>query len=401
MKVAVLLARYGISGVPLAQGRLAQTLSEAGHDVDFLVGCVNHGHQAPKLPGVEVQVLGKERVLGLIPPLVRYFQETDVDIVFSAEDHLNAVTLLAAIISNSSAKFSCSSRVTPYDTYSNIPFTKGWFLKLLMRGVMHRADALTCVSKDMVDQYRDVLNSTVHTHAYNIVRDSRASARIAEPLEDGWVEETEGPLLVAAGSLVPWKGFGTLISATAQVRKRRPVRLLILGEGPLRQDLEEQIEELGLSSTVELKGYVDNPLKYFNRADVFILSSRVEGLPNVLVEAMMCGCTPVSTDCPTGPREVLDDGRYGYLVPVGDEHAMAQAIERAIDEPISPESLQEAVRPFSQEEVLKRHFDLLDIEEPVISASLHALRDGPRQRSGEGPQERGLLDRGSKRSPPT
>ena len=136
---------------------------------------------------------------------------------------------------------------------------------------------------------------------------------------------------------------------------------MILGDGPLRSELEALIIELGLEDVVSLLGYVENPLKYFARADVFVLSSHVEGLPNVLVEAMMCGCTPVSTDCPTGPREVLHDGKYGYLVPVRDPVAMAIGIEKALDYPISKQLLADAVRPFEEGAVLARHFNVLSL----------------------------------------
>ena len=136
---------------------------------------------------------------------------------------------------------------------------------------------------------------------------------------------------------------------------------MILGDGPLRTELEALIVELDLSKVVSLLGYVENPLKYFARADVFVLSSHVEGLPNVLVEAMMCGCTPVSTDCPTGPREVLQNGKYGYLVPMRDPVAMAAGIVQALDHPIPRDILAEAVRPFEESAVLGRHFDILGI----------------------------------------
>jgi glycosyltransferase involved in cell wall biosynthesis len=138
--------------------------------------------------------------------------------------------------------------------------------------------------------------------------------------------------------------------------------LIILGDGPLRTELQNLIESFGLVDTIELLGYVENPLKYFARADVFILSSLVEGMPNVLVEAMMCGCTPVSTDCPTGPRELLQDGKYGYLVPMRDPTAMAAAIESALDHPIPKALLDEAVDPFEENRVIDRHFEVLGLQ---------------------------------------
>ena len=182
-----------------------------------------------------------------------------------------------------------------------------------------------------------------------------------EPLEHEWFLRKDCPVLVAAGRLAPWKGFVDLIHAMKELSQRRHARLLILGDGPQRAELEALIIELGLTDVVRLQGYVENPLKFFARADVFVLSSHVEGLPNVLVEAMMCGCTPVSTDCPTGPREVLQDGEYGYLVPMRDPVALAAGIEQALDSPIPRNHLADAVQPFEEGAVLKRHFEILGL----------------------------------------
>jgi len=137
--------------------------------------------------------------------------------------------------------------------------------------------------------------------------------------------------------------------------------LTILGGGPLKQELNELIKELSLEDVVKLQGYVTNPLKYFSNSNIFVLSSYVEGLPNVLVEAMMCGCTPVSTDCPTGPSEVLKGGLYGYLTPVGDIDSMASSIINALQKPISNNMLNKAVEPFSEIEVLKAHCKSLGV----------------------------------------
>jgi len=359
LRILVVTPRFAISGVPLAQIRFARALSRAGHEVDLVVGYVNDGHQMPNVDGVNVKVWGKNRVIKMIPALIKYFIEIKPDIVFSAEDHLNSIVLLAAILSRSRARISCSSRVTPFDTYSNVFLSKRWILKQFMRAVMPRANALTCVSKDMVDQYKNVFKSSRHVCVYNIVEDGQSKERMLEPVVEEWFDDKSEPVVVAAGSLAPWKGFSDLIFAIKELRKTRKARLIILGDGPLRADLDALIKRLGLDHAIKLLGFVDNPLKYFSRSDVFVLSSYVEGLPNVLVEAMMCGCPPVSTDCPTGPREVLMDGKYGYLVAVGDSRAIAAGIEKALENPISKELLRDAVKPFAEHEVLKRHFEVL------------------------------------------
>ena len=171
MKICVIAARYALSGVPLAQLRFARALAAMGHDVELIFGLINPGYNLPKIDGVSVRVLDKSRVIGMILPMMQYFKKRSPDVVFSAGDHLNVVVLLAAFMSGSKAKISCSSRVTPFDTYSNLPFTKRWILKFFMRAVMPRADALTCVSKDMVAQYRQVFQLPPHICIYNIICD--------------------------------------------------------------------------------------------------------------------------------------------------------------------------------------------------------------------------------------
>jgi glycosyltransferase involved in cell wall biosynthesis len=363
MKIWVMAARFALSGVPLAQVRFAQELAALGHQVELIFGLINPSYKQPEVPGVSVRVMEKSRVTGMLLPITAHFKRNRPDIVFSAGDHLNSVVLMAAVLSRSKSKISCSSRVTPFDTYSKTWFSKRWVLKQVMRVLMPRADALTCVSKDMVNQYNIVFNAPRHVCVYNIVDAALSINQMYEAVDDDdWIFENDAPLIIAAGMLEPWKGFSDLINAIALVLKTKRAKLLILGDGPLRGSLQALIDQLDVGHSVRLAGYVDNPIKYFRKANVFVLSSLVEGMPNVLVEAMMCGCTPVSTNCPTGPSELLRDGKYGYLVPVGDCVAIAEGICRALETPIPEDLLKEAVKPFAAKEVISRHFALLGMD---------------------------------------
>lgn len=363
MKISVITPVFSIAGVPLAQIRFARALAEKGHDVDLVIGHVHQDYKFPDCSGFKVIILDRCHVRSMVLPLIKYFRSSKTEIVFSAEDHLNAVVLLSSLLAGSKAKISGSSRVTPFDTYSNRFFSKRWILKLFVRSLMWRANALTCVSKDMVAQYQKVFKNPPHVCVYNIVDDSHSRRMIEHTVEHDWFLNKVGPVLVAAGRLAPWKGFDDLIRAMKLIPEHRRARLVILGGGPMKDELQSLINLLGLQESVCLMGYVENPLKYFARADVFVLSSHVEGLPNVLVEAMMCGCTPVATDCPTGPSEVLQGGKYGYLVPMRDPGAMAAGIEKALDNPISREKLVEAVRPFERDTVISHHFEILGVPE--------------------------------------
>lgn len=146
------------------------------------------------------------------------------------------------------------------------------------------------------------------------------------PLEHPWLGEGKPPVILGVGRLTPQKDFSTLIHAFAQVRTVRDCRLVILGEGELRAELEQLVASLGVQDSVQLPGFADNPFAWMSRVRLFVLSSRWEGLPNVLIQAMACGAAVVSTDCPSGPDEILEGGKWGKLVPVGDVEALAEAL---------------------------------------------------------------------------
>lgn len=361
MKVTFFTARYSHSGVPLAQIRLANLFLERGYEIDFIVGYIPEGLALPKLEGINTIIFKQPRVFKMLGTIINYLRKNKPDIIISAEDHLNIVVLLSAIITRSKAKISVSSRVTPFDTYSNKIFTKRWFLKYFMMAVQSRATALVCVSKDMIKQYQEIFNTTRHQCIYNVVKDRHSQNRIDESIDEPWLVNKTSPVIVTAGRLAPEKGYLDLILAVKELSKRRDIRLIMLGDGEMRDTIESLIEKEDLSSIVKLVGFQSNPLKYYKNADVFVLSSYLEGLPNVLVEAMMCGCTPVSTDCPTGPREVLQNEQYGYLVPMHNPIEMAKGIEKALDNPIAKETLQKGVLEFTEEKVFSRYTEALKL----------------------------------------
>lgn len=362
MKVYVITPLYSIAGVPLAQYRFADALSKTKNEVTLLIGHVTQGYYVPKNVNFKIKIFNKKKVRSLLIPLIIDIYKNKPDVIFSAEDHLNIIVIIASIITFSKVKISCSSRVTPFDTYSGKLFSKGWILKILMKLVMSRADVLSCVSRDMVLQYKSIFNNSRHVNIYNIVYDSNYISKMNETVEHPWLVNKEIPVVIAAGRLATWKGFDTLINATALLLKKRKFKLIILGEGELRNNYQSIIDYNDISDNVDLHGYVNNTFKYFANSDVFVLSSIVEGLPNVLVEAMLCGCTPVSTDCPTGPRELLQDGKYGYLIPTSNIEYMAKAIDYALDHPIEKEKLLEAVAEFKDEVVINKHFTSLKIK---------------------------------------
>ena len=162
-----------------------------------------------------------------------------------------------------------------------------------------------------------------------------------------WMSDDDPPIILSAGRLARVKDFPTLLRAFRQVSRNREVRLIILGEGSWRNRLGNMIRKMGLQEKVSLPGWVSNPYAFMSRASMFVLSSKFEGLGNVLIEALACGCPCVSTNCPAGPAEILDNGRFGPLVPVGNDSALAAAMERVLDSPPDKDALLARAQEFS------------------------------------------------------
>ena len=197
------------------------------------------------------------------------------------------------------------------------------------------------------------------TTIYNPVVTPRIRSQMALPPEHPWFSDNGPPVIVSAGRLATQKDHVTLIKAFARLAARRPCRLVIVGEGKLRRRLDRLIGRLGLSSRVSLPGWVDNPYSLMARAACFALSSRHEGLGRVLIEALACGCPCVSTDCPAGPAEILQSGNVGALVPVGDDAALAEAMERVLESPPRQGMLEERAAYFSSERAVAAYDQLI------------------------------------------
>jgi glycosyltransferase involved in cell wall biosynthesis len=179
------------------------------------------------------------------------------------------------------------------------------------------------------------------------------------PLHHPWFKPKESPVILAAGRLTRQKDFPTLIQAFALVRPNFAARLIILGEGRDRTILQDLIVRLSLQDWIDLPGFVTNPYAYMKQADLFVLSSRWEGSPNVLTEAMALGLPVVATDCQSGPREILQEGRLGPLVPVGDSKALSQAMLRVLQDPLPAHQLEEGVKKYRDVISAQRYLDIM------------------------------------------
>jgi glycosyltransferase involved in cell wall biosynthesis len=234
-------------------------------------------------------------------------------------------------------------------------------LRSLARRAYRRADALIATSQGVAEDLARILAPPQPPIVAipNPVPIAEIEEKARAPLAHPWLASGAPPILLAVGKLKRQKGYPTLIRAFARVRARRPVRLLILGEGEERRKLERLARELGVERDVALPGFAENPWAWMARASVLAHSSAWEGFSNVIAEALACGCPVVSTDCASGPSEILDHGAFGTLVPVADDRALAQALLESLEKPRDPARLRARAACFSVETAVDRYLDVL------------------------------------------
>jgi len=358
--------RFAIFAPTMARGgaergalSLAGGLARRGFEVDLVLASAEGPRLADVPPEVRVVDLGARRVLGSPARLARYLRRERPLALASVLDHANVAALWAARLARFPGRVVVIEQNTLSEAARHGKNGRDRLMPRLVRRFYPWADYVVCVSAGVTADLAQIVHlppEKVRVISNPIVdRDIPEKTRAA--VEEPWFGE-EVAVFVAAGRLRPQKDFRTLLLAFSTLRARRPARLVILGDGSERANLESLIEELFLTDDVSLPGAVDNPYAYIARAAAFVLSSRWEGLPTVLVEALSCGVPVIATDCPSGPREILAGGRYGALVPVGDPDALARAMEAALDGAIPPPPTQ-SWRPYAVDTVVEEYLPLL------------------------------------------
>lgn len=332
---------------------IANSLARRGHDVDLVAGELE-GEFVPMIDGVvdtvelglpDVPALG---ILSGVRKLATYLETQQPAVLFASRTHTNIAAILAGVLAAEDVHVA----VTEHSVFDRYQTRKDRVTGTLAAQLYRFADDVIAVSEGVAETVVDntALAPGEPTVLHNPVDVESIRSKADESTEHRWLDNPDVEPIVSVGRLKPVKDYATLMRAFASVTKSRPeTRLIIVGKGPERDSLEQLARDLGVADRVSLPGYRDNPYPYMQSSSVFVLSSTSEGLPTALIEALACGCTVVSTDCRYGPREILADGTYGRLTPVGEPAELATGIETALEKPTPAEQSRSRAEHFSTE----------------------------------------------------
>lgn len=367
---------YGLAGggVPRRNISLANALSAAGNRVALVV--LDAQGELRRLVAAGVEVVDVSSWKGRLPfvrrkrrhqfalaqkPLATYLRRARPDVLLSADNYAN----LAAVHAREIAGWDGTLLLSQRNHTSTYAAQKPALISAIHREYP-KADGVVAVSEGVAEDLRHLglPAGLIHT-IYNPIVEPGFFEAAAQPIDHPWFGG-DLPVVLGAGRIGPQKDFPTLLRAFAKMQDMGvEARLVILGEGKTPQarvDLQTLANELGISERVDIPGFVPTALPYIARADLFVLSSRWEGLPGVLIEALACGTPVVSTDCPSGPEEILQGGDYGPLVPMGDADALAAAMAHVLRNPPDSENLRKRGNAFTSEAAVRNYMELIAAE---------------------------------------
>lgn len=360
-RIAMFIPSMGGGGAERVFANLSRGFVERGYPVDLLL-VRRRGELLDELPpSVRVIELPSSRIITSCIPLKRYLEREEPAVLLSALDSANMVAIVARSLADVDTRLVVSVHNTLSLAASGAPSLRLRLLPFMAKYLYRRADAVVGVSRgvatDLVEKI-GIRPDRVRV-LYNPIVTEQMLSRQPEEFNESTRSYSDKPFILGIGRLTAQKNFSLLVRASADVLRREDMELVILGEGDRRQELEELITELNLERFVRLPGFVPEALSYLQRASLFVLSSDWEGLPTVLIEALSCGCPIVSTDCPSGPREILNDGEYGALVPPGDEPGLREAIRAALEREHDPARLRERARHFTVDRSVEAYLRVL------------------------------------------
>lgn len=362
MKIAFLLTGPKGGGAERAMINVANYLSRSSnHAVVMYLGTAE-GPLRDSIDGsVRVIDLGARRARSMLVPLVRQMRRERPEILVSAQMICDFIAFAARALTRWRPKMVISVQTDPLARAQGSVHGIQRYWPTVIRLFYRRAEMVTAISSGVASAVADLLNRPPESVPviYNPVISAGFDEKLREDPGHPWFSD-DVPVILSAGRLVRQKDFPTLLRAFAELVDRRPAHLIVLGEGVDRGSLEQLVVELGIADRVAILGFVANPYAWMKHARLFALSSRWEGFGNVLAEALACGTPAVATDCPSGPAEILADGAFGRLVPVGDAPALARAMEEALDAPVDHEGLIARGKQFDVERIGPQYQALIE-----------------------------------------
>jgi glycosyltransferase involved in cell wall biosynthesis len=323
-------------GVERVMSTLSKAMTERGIRVDLVVNSAGYSPMWEEIQGsVTIFDLNARRFLDRVPKLARYLKKHRPQCILSAHHITNELAILANILSGTRARVVVSEHTHLSTELCSLPPTslRRFGIPFLGKLLYRYSDGIVAVSEGVREDVERLFSIQPGKSCtiYNPVDAHRIRALSSEPVDHPWFQAgVNHPIILAIGRLEEQKDFLMLLNAFARIRLRHDAKLVILGEGSQRKALSARVQELGLVDDISLVGFVGNPYAYMRRAAVFALSSAWEGLPVTLIEALVLGIPIVSTDCTSGPNEILQGGEFGTLVPVGDDEAFANALTNAL-----------------------------------------------------------------------
>lgn len=355
--VAFFVPSLTVGGAERVTVTIANGLAEQGYNVDLVVPYCEGAFKEEVSSAVNLVDLNTPSIPGVgigaaLPALVTYFRTKAPSMIFSQMTYANDICLVAHGLSGSDAV----AVPTVHNTLGVQEAPKEQFVEWLATQLSDRADQFVAVSEGVAESIVEQVGvrpddvSVLH----NPIPVREVQIQSEETVNHRWVDNNEYEVILGVGRLEPQKNFRMFLEAFKRVHRSRPqTRAIIIGRGSKRDELEQLTRELGISEMVSLSGYVDNPYGYMASASALVMSSVHEGLPTVLIEALACGCPVVSTDCPSGPYEILKGGEVGPLVPVGDDIRLASSICDVLERPPEAKELVQRAHDFAPESVLQ------------------------------------------------
>ncbi|SFM20559.1 glycosyltransferase [Halopseudomonas yangmingensis] len=361
--VCFLLSRFAAGGLERVQTHIAAGFANTGINIEVVARAVEIEACSLFRPEVPVRELGGGRFC-FVYRLLRWLHKVRPNVIITSANDIGCLVLLLRRLLWKDSKIIWTQHLSisgPLRSANTTRRIRLFFEKVMMRYLVRHADSVVAVTRSVADDMRRTLDPNLSIRViYNPVIDQYFDTRSKEEINWPW-EPSETPVVIFVGRLARVKRLDLLLQAFSLCIKKTPIKLLIVGEGPERGMAEKLAKELCLGASCQFIGHSDNPLPWIRQADILVLCSDSEGFGLVLVEAMGCGTQIVATDCPDGPAEILEGGRYGRLVPVDNAVELAAAMQEALHSPLAAEAeLMARAAEFSVDGAVTQYLDLID-----------------------------------------